>query len=58
MMNADTNDTLAATFVRTARELDAARAAYYADPTDANLEAWDRASEAHAAATAAYYAGR
>ena len=54
----NTIETLAASFLRTARELDAARAAYYANPTDANLEAWDRASEAHDAATAAYEAAR
>ena len=49
-------DTLAAAFVATARELDAARAAYDANPSDETFAAWDRASEAHDAATAAYYA--
>ena len=53
MMNIDT---LAAAFVATARELDAARAAYDANPSDETFAAWDRASEAHDAATAAYYA--
>jgi len=57
-MNTDALLAALALLDSTARELDAARAAYDANPSDETLAAWDRASEAHDAATAAYEAAR
>ena len=51
-----TIDTLSAALTLSARELDAARAAYYAAPSDETLAAWDSAAVAHEVALAAYNA--
>lgn len=49
-----TIDTLSAALTLSARELDAARAAYYAAPSDETLAAWDSAALAHESALAQY----